>query len=660
MPVILETGGGVPAYLSLTAVLVVSAAIFGFFSVKLKVVPIVGFLLAGVLIGPAQLGLVSETEAVDAAAELGVILLLFTIGIEFSLQRLASVWKWIVIGGGLQVLLASAAGAGLVSALGGDIRTGIFTGFLIALSSTAIVLKVIADAGESKSSRGRLVLAVLIFQDLAVVGMVLLVPALGEGGDGGAGELFGALGIAAAVIAGVLVVARKLMPPLLERIAALCSPEVFLLAVIGICLGTAYLTSLAGVSVSLGAFLAGLVVSESRQSTQAFSEVLPLQIIFSAVFFISVGMLLNVSFLLDNIVTVLSAVLLVLTIKVVTATLALLSLRVGFPMAVSGGLLLGQVGEFSFVLVTAGAAVGLTPGGLGDEGSQIFVATTVVLMLLTPFLAAAGRRIARPRARTENDVESSSSSEVHRENHVVIVGWGGTSVRLGQDLRARRVAVTMTTLNPGGSREAEAAGIDVVSGDGLHRQVLLDAGIKDARAVIVAEDTVENEAKAVATARSLTDSPIFVRPLDASDLATLSEAGADHVVDPDASAERALLASLLTPLGLPGPHAEESIADTTKVFDVDADVFDGNGCSHSSSRVPVLPRTSGCEECEMSGQQWVHLRVCLTCGHVGCCDSSPNRHSRAHFQQHAHPVIASSERDESWAYCFVDDVTMDY
>lgn len=229
---VLASSEGVPRYLTATAALVLAAAVVGYLSVRVRVLPIVGFLLAGVLIGPAQLGLVSSTEAVDAAAEIGVILLLFTIGIEFSLERLARVWRWVVFGGGSQVVLATGAGLAVTVALGRDWKVGLFTGFLLALSSTAIVLKLLADTGGTSSTRGQLALATLVLQDLAVVAMVLVVPLLGTEAEGGTGALLEALGIAVAVVGVVLVVARRVMPKVLERVAALCSPEVFLLAVV--------------------------------------------------------------------------------------------------------------------------------------------------------------------------------------------------------------------------------------------------------------------------------------------------------------------------------------------------------------------------------------------------------------------------------------------
>jgi CPA2 family monovalent cation:H+ antiporter-2 len=345
MPVMMAAGTEIPAYLGPTAVLVIAAAAVGYLCVRMRVVPIVGFLLAGVLIGPAQLGLVSSTASVDAAAEVGVILLLFTIGIEFSLDRLAAVWRWIVAGGGAQVTLTTLAVLGLAVATGSGWRAGLFTGFLIALSSTAIVIKVLADAHATGTVRGRLALAVLILQDLAVVAMVMVIPLLGDSATGGLMSVVEALGLAVLVVVVVLVVARRVMPRLLEWVAAACSPEVFLLAVMAICFGTAYLTALTGISVSLGAFLAGLVVSESRHSTHALSEVLPLQVIFSAVFFVSVGMLLDLGVLMDNLPTVIAAGVLVVALKVAATAFALLPLRVGWRQAAATGLLLARWGS---------------------------------------------------------------------------------------------------------------------------------------------------------------------------------------------------------------------------------------------------------------------------------------------------------------------------
>ncbi|QWC86495.1 cation:proton antiporter [Nocardioidaceae bacterium] len=657
-----QASAEVPAYLAPTAALVVAAAAIGYLSVRAGVVPIVGFLLAGVLIGPSQLGLVASTEAVDAAAEVGVILLLFTIGIEFSLERLARVWRWIVGSGGAQVVVTSLLTAALVVAFGEGWGVGLFTGFLVALSSTAIVLTVLSDKNATNTPRGQLSLAVLVFQDLAVVAMVVVVPLLGADAEGGAGSLGRALGTAALVIGLVLVVARRVMPPLLGRVAALCSPEVFLLAIVAICLGTAYVTALAGVSVSLGAFLAGLVVSESRQSTQALSEILPLQIIFSAVFFVSVGMLLDVGALLENLPLVLAAALGVLVLKTVVTFAAVLPTGQGWRTALATSLLLAQVGEFSFVLLTVGRDAGLSPAGLGEQGFQLVVATTVLLMMATPGLAYAGDRLlaAAPR-RVDDRAPTRPTGEADLTDHVVLLGWGEDSVDLARILRDRDVPVVMTTLNPAGAEEAAELGIHVVTGDSSRGAVLDLAAVGAARLVVIAEDRPE-QAEAIATVvRTQTDAPVMVRSRGAADVASFAQAGVDHVVDPLATSRRGLFVAALDLLELPrdlGPDEDRRFrVDTSRVFHrpVPADA----GCVHGESSRPVLPSAGGCLQCLREGLDWVHLRVCLACGHVGCCDSSEGRHARGHAELAGHPIAGSAEPGESWAYCFVDRSTFD-
>src|SRR3712207_6162842 len=363
------SAGATPAFLPELTALVVGGALVAYVGLRLRLVPIVAFLLTGVAIGPNALGLVNDLSIVNAAAEVGVLLLLFTIGLEFSLGRLMDLRRPLFLGGGLQVGLATLVSTGILLLAGVDSRVALFTGLLVALSSTAIVLKVLADRGEITAPHGRQAVAVLLFQDLAVVAMVLLVPALGASG-GSAAEVLGALALALAIIAAVVVLARRVLPPILERVAVTCSPEVFLLTVIAICIGTAYGTSLAGVSVSLGAFLAGLIVSESRFHSQALGEILPLQIVFSATFFVSIGMLLDLSFLVDHLPLVLGAVAALLVIKALTASAAVLALGVRPAVAVAAGLTLAQGGEFSFVLVDAGADEGLDPAGGGGSGEH--------------------------------------------------------------------------------------------------------------------------------------------------------------------------------------------------------------------------------------------------------------------------------------------------
>ncbi|GAA1780876.1 cation:proton antiporter [Streptomonospora arabica] len=651
-----------PAFLSPVVLLLCAAAVIGYLSLRVRVVPIVGFLLAGVAIGPHQLGLVPTTETVEAAAEIGVILLLFTIGIEFSLGRLASIKRYVLVGGGLQALLTIAVVAGLVIAFGAGWRAGVFTGFLVALSSTAIVLKVLAAAGRTTGPLGQASIATLIFQDLAVVLMVLLIPLLGGSGEGPL-EIARALGTAAAVLVVVLVIARKVMPPLLERVARACSPEVFLLTVVAIGLGTAYLTSLAGVSVALGAFLAGLVVSESRHSAHALGEVLPLQILFSATFFVSIGMLLDLSVLLELWWLVLLLAVAVVAVKAATGALALSVLGVGASTAVAGGLLLAQIGEFSFVLQRSGAEAGLAPAGLGADGEQVLIAVTVLLMTLTPALAALGDRLGRwagGRRRPRTAVPGAGADrgrgdgggDAPPDAPVLISGWGPVAAELAAAVRARGIPVAVTTLGPDLAAAAEAEGYTVVRGDPLRHNVLEEAGLFSARAVVIAENTTEESARIAAVIGQLApDAPIVVRPVDSPEPDVLAPSGARRIVDTSRAVAADLAGTLLDELGIAAPPTGD-YPDPNTLFDFAADP---QACPHASRIRPVLPSTAGCADCLLAGgNDWVHLRICLGCGHVGCCDSSPNRHASAHATASDHPLAAAAEDGEDWAWCYLD------
>lgn len=652
--------GESPAYLGPVVALLVAAGMVGYLSVRLRVVPIVGFLLAGVLIGPHQLGLVQNTDVVEAAADIGVMLLLFTIGVEFSLERLAAIKRMVLVGGGLQVVLTTTLTAGLVMAFGANWQTALFTGFLVALSSTAIVLKVLSATGRATSIVGQSSIGVLIFQDLVVVLMVLIVPLLGTGaGDSGFSALAVALGTAAAVLAVVLVVARKVMPPVLERVARTCSPEVFLLTVVAIGLGTAYLTSLAGVSVALGAFLAGLVVSESRHSAHALGEVLPLQIIFSATFFVSIGMLLDVGVLIELWWLIALLAVAVVAIKVIGVLAALSVVRVGWPASIAGALLLAQIGEFSFVLQRTGSEAGLNPAGLGDNGEQILIAVTVLLMVATPALSAIGTKLGRAVAvrRPASDRHHAAGTATPSADAVLILGWGPVARELAQTLTSRGVTVTVTTLSPDLAADAETSGYDVVRGDPVKLNVLDEAGLRATKVVVICENNNEEAARIATVIRQLApDTPIVVRPTDNTEVEQFEHATVDHLVDTGRAVTQPLNRVVLERLQLSAPDG--AYPDPTVVVVYEPDPV--SACPHVEDIRPVLPASAGCTDCLRLGERdWVHLRICLNCGYVGCCDSSPGRHASLHAQTGGHPLAKSAEPGEDWAWCYFDETLME-
>ena len=558
-----------PAFLEELLVLVGAAALIAYLSQRLRIAPVAGFLVAGLAIGPNALGLVRSTELIDSAAELGVLLLLFTIGIEFSLESLARIRRTVLLAGSVQVLLTVAMVTAVLRALGVGWGNAIFTGFLVALSSTAIVLKLLSDRGEMKTRHGEIALAILVFQDLAVLAMMLLVPALA--GEGGASEVLLALGKAAVFIAVVLVVARRVMPRLLEAVARTCSTEVFLLTVLGICIGSAYLFSLGGVSLSLGAFLAGLLVSESPFSGHALGEILPLKILFSAAFFVSVGLLVDVRFVLENLLLIVAVVAAVLAIKTVGGAVAVVSL--GHAPAWSAGvaLMIAQVGEFSFVLEDAGRAVGLQAGGLAT-GGQVFVAVTVLLMLMSPGLYSAGRFLVvgdgagaraggiTPAAGAAAPAKPRPPGAIGRRGHVILAGYGPVARRVVPVLRSAGAEVLVATLSPEGAREAEALGLTVLRGDYGKRHLLDEADLAGAAALVIADDDLERARAVASVARQLEpDALIIGRGRNAAEAEALLAAGAHTALADDVESAATIAERVLETLD--GRRGEERRAD---------------------------------------------------------------------------------------------------
>jgi len=327
---------------------------------KLRVPSIVGFLIAGAALGPHGFGIIREVREVELLAEVGVILLLFMIGLEISLKNLKRIRSTIVGGGLSQVLLTLLATAAIAYPFLGKLNASLFTGFLVALSSTAIVMRMLFDRAEMDSPHGRLSMGILIFQDLCVVPFMLLIPIL-VGHQGSAAELLWTL-FKSAVIFG----ARWLVPNLLHQIVRTRSRELFIITIILLYLGTALLTSRLGLSLALGAFLAGLIISESEYAYQAISDILPFKDSLNGLFFISVGMLMNLRFLGENLPTILSVVTIILLLKTFTGFLSVHWL--GHPVRISlqTGLHLAQIGEFSFVLAMAGKSAGLITGNLAN------------------------------------------------------------------------------------------------------------------------------------------------------------------------------------------------------------------------------------------------------------------------------------------------------
>ena len=500
---------------------------------KLRLPTIVGFLLAGVIMGPNGLQLITSLSQVETLAEIGVVLLLFSIGLEFSFETIVSVQRRVIWAGLLQVGLTILLVLALTRFFGLSIEIGIFYGFLLSLSSTAIVLRIYNDRREINSIQGRLASGVLLFQDLCIVPMMLLLPVLGQSGKGSLVSIVWA--VAKALIALVLIVwaARRFLPRLLHQVALLRNREIFILFVVLICLGTAWLASESGLSLALGALIAGLVISESELSHQIIADVLPLRDCFSGIFFISIGMLLNLDLLTRDFLTPLMNLLLIVGIKSLLIFAVFWWLYGSIRLAVLLGLSLAQVGEFSFILAKAGINYKL----LTPANEQLFLAGSILSMIATPFLIqsvhglAVGLEAMLGGSQESTSAGETAASENVAQGHVVVVGYGLNGQNLARVLKEVGIPYRVLEMDPDLVRCAKAAGEPIFFGDGTRPEILQQAGIRQARVVVIAISDPAATARVVSQARrSRPDLYIIVRTRYVAEIDHLYRLGANQVI----------------------------------------------------------------------------------------------------------------------------------
>ena len=500
---------------------------------KLRLPTIVGFLLAGVIIGPNGLQLITSLSQVETLAEIGVVLLLFSIGLEFSFETIVSVQRRVIWAGLLQVGLTILLVLALTRFFGLSIEIGIFYGFLLSLSSTAIVLRIYNDRREINSIQGRLASGVLLFQDLCIVPMMLLLPVLGQSGKGSLVSIVWA--VAKALFALVLIVwaARRFLPRLLHQVALLRNREIFILFVVLICLGTAWLASESGLSLALGALIAGLVISESELSHQIIADVLPLRDCFSGIFFISIGMLLNLDLLTRDFLTPLMNLLLIVGIKSLLIFAVFWWLYGSIRLAVLLGLSLAQVGEFSFILAKAGINYKL----LTPANEQLFLAGSILSMIATPFLIqsvhglAVGLEAMLGGSQESTSAGETAASENVAQGHVVVVGYGLNGQNLARVLKEVGIPYRVLEMDPDLVRCAKAAGEPIFFGDGTRPEILQQAGIRQARVVVIAISDPAATARVVSQARRLRpDLYIIVRTRYVAEIDHLYRLGANQVI----------------------------------------------------------------------------------------------------------------------------------
>ncbi|HEV8241033.1 MAG TPA: cation:proton antiporter [Thermoanaerobaculia bacterium] len=531
-------------------VLLFASVIVLLLSHRLRLPAVVGLLITGVLIGPSGLGLFSELAAVEVAAEIGVVFLLFAIGLEFSLDRLREIRRPFLLGGSVQSAATIALVALLAATAGGQppLRA-VFYGCLVALSSTAVVLTLYAARQELDAPQGKLLLGVLLFQDFLIVPMIVLTPVLA--GTVEASPLAFALRFGGGVlaVAVVFLVARHLMPRLIRQVAATRIRELFVLGALLVGLGMAFFTEHLGFSLALGAFLAGIVVSESEYSHQVVADVAPFRDVFTSVFFISIGMLVDLRFAAAHAGLVLALTAAVVAVKAVTGAGAAAVLGLPVRIAAIAALGLAQIGEFSFVLLNVGRANRLVDG----SAYQLVIVVAVLTMLITPALVAAaplvGERIAAWLRRPAGGAVD-AGADVQR--HVIVVGFGLNGRTLARVLREAGIAYVVVELDGEAVRRGMADGEPILYGDATRREILEHAGIAAAEVVVFAISDRLAVRHSIALARQLNPNVhIIVRTRSHGHVEELRRCGADEVIAEELEAAIEIFTSVLAEYHVP-------------------------------------------------------------------------------------------------------------
>jgi monovalent cation:H+ antiporter-2, CPA2 family len=532
---------------------------------RVRIPIIVGFLLTGLISGPHGLGLVRDIESVKILAEIGVVLLLFTIGLEFSFRNLLQIRRSVILGGSLQVGLTVLVAFVIARSFGQTTGESVLIGFLVSLSSTAIVMKFLQDRAEVETPQGNAALGILIFQDIVVVPMMLFIPLLAGEASGGTDAFLLFLAKVVFIIALVFISAKWVVPQAFYRIARTKSRELFLLSVIAICLAVAWLTHMAGLSLALGAFLAGLIISESEYSHQALGNILPFRDVFTSFFFVSIGMLLNMGFFLAHPLLLSALALGVLAFKALMV--GLISIFLGLPLrtVILVGISLGQVGEFSFILSEKAVPYGLLAGDM----NQGFLAVSVLTMMATPFALSAAPRLASwilkwplPAKIKRGSSPAPRSAQIHEKNHLIIVGFGLNGRNLARAAKSSGIPYVIIEMNPTAVREERAKGEPIHFGDATQEAILQHAHIKAAKALVVVINDPAATRRITELARRLNPKLyLVVRTRFLQEIGPLSELGADDVIPEEFETSVEIFSRVLAKYLLPKEEIEKFVTE---------------------------------------------------------------------------------------------------
>lgn len=544
-------------------ILALSVFVIYFFH-RIKIPPIVGFLFTGVVAGPNALRLVENTHDIEIIAEIGVILLLFTIGIEFSLAKLQRIKKYVLVGGGLQVGITILITALLTSFAGLTWQQAVFAGFLVALSSTAVVLKMIQSRGEIGTHHGQASLAILIFQDIIIVPMMLILPFIaGSGGNLGI-ELLIFLGKAVFIIGATYLLAKYVMPAILYYIAKTQSRELFMITIIMVALGIAWGTSELGLSLALGAFIAGLIISESEYSEQAFGNIMPFRDVFTSFFFVSIGMLLNLEFVANNLALVLLLTGGLMVLKTLVAGFATFMLGFPFRTTVIVALTISQIGEFSFIL----SRIGMDYELFSPDNYQAFLAVAVITMSLTPFIIYIAPQFAHlllklpiPKRMREGLHNIPEPAIGKLDNHMIIIGYGINGRNVAKAAKFADIPHAIIELNPDTVKDEQARGELIFYGDATQSAVLNKANVQDATILVVTLPHTGDVKRITDVARKMNPNlHIIIRTRYITEMKALYDLGADEVIPEEFETSIEIFSRVLAKYLIPHSEIEKMVA----------------------------------------------------------------------------------------------------
>jgi monovalent cation:H+ antiporter-2, CPA2 family len=536
---------------------------------QLRVAATVGFLVTGVLVGPQGLGLIGSGKEVELLTEIGVVLLLFTIGLEFSLGSLLRIKRYVFLGGALQVLFTIAASFLILRYLGLHANQAVFMGFLLSLSSTAIVLRILQERAEVDSPHGQVSLAILIFQDMIVIPMMIVTPYLAGVGVETQGSFAGLILKGVGLIGFAFVAAKWIVPAALYQIARTRSRELFSLSVLVICFAVAFLTHGLGLSLALGAFLAGLIISETEFTWETLGNIIPFRHVFTSLFFVSIGMLLDVGFLIDRPGTVVLVAVSVIALKWILASLTVSLL--GFPLRTSVvcGLSLCQLGEFSFVLFLTGAGMGL----LEKDLYQLFLDVSVLTMAATPFAMALAPKFADwmttlpfPAKLKKGFTKAVFTDKRRRHrslrDHLIIVGFGLNGRNLARAAKVAGIPYVVIEMNPQTVRVESAKGEPIYYGDASQEAVLEEVGVQKARVVVVViSDPLAIRKIAAAVRKENPNVFLIVRTRFVTEMESLYATGVNQVIPEEFETSIEIFSRVLARYLIPRDEIERLIAE---------------------------------------------------------------------------------------------------